>query len=295
MYNLVVSSNPESFRGEPFALELYRCLREYTDETITARLGEFGPDAIAELLQLPTVFAYENGNNKPPAFGRLRDIVHRKAHGQVRLDYELLPLAEFLTHEQLSGLGFELDISKWELNRTHWAVKDVDLPKELNRVGVKLPDWTRARAKRVDIASHAFDVALSFPGEERGLVEAVAQRLEHAIGPDRYFYDSNYVAQLARPNLDVLLQEIYRHRSKLVVVFIGQAYQAKDWCGIEWRAIREIIAERRELGRLMFVRVDDGEVDGVFKTDGYVDARQHGPDAIAGMIAERAALLQPLA
>jgi hypothetical protein len=290
MYNLVVSGNPDSFQGETFDLEIGRCVREYTDEALTRQFGELGVDAVAALVQLPTLFAYENGNHKPPAFGRLRDIAYRKAHGQVRLDYEILPLQTFLTHEQLAALGFELDIGKWELNRTHWAIKDVDLPKELHRVGLTLPDWTRTR-RRVDITKHDFDVGLSFPGEARALVEAVAQRLEHAIGPDRYFYDNNYVAQLARPNLDVLLQEIYRRRSKLVVVFIGGAYQAKDWCGIEWRAIREIIAERRELNRVMFVRVDDGEVEGVFKTDGYVDARRHNPDALAAMIAERAAML----
>jgi hypothetical protein len=292
MYNLVVSGSTESFDGEPFTLEVGRCVREYTDEALTARFGDLGADAVAELIQLPTVFAYENGRNKAPIFGRIRDIAHRKAHGLVRLEYDLMPLQPFLTHEQLAGLGFELDISKWELNRTHWALKDVDLPKELHGVGVTLPDWTRPRSRRVDITSHVFDVGLSFPGEARGLVEAVAQRLEHAIGPDRYFYDNNYIAQLARPNLDVLLQEVYRHRSRLVVVFIGQAYQAKDWCGIEWRAIREIIAERRDAGRIMFVRVDDGEVDGVFKTDGYVDARRHDPDALAAMIAERAQMLE---
>lgn len=290
MYNLVVSGSPDSFQGEIFDLEIGRCVREYTDEALSKQFGDLGTDAVAALVQLPTLFAYENGNHKPPAFGRLRDIVYRKAHGQVRLDYELLPLQPFLTHEQLTALGFELDIGKWELNRTHWAVKDVDLPKELHRVGLTLPDWTRMR-RRVDITKHEFDVGLSFPGEARALVEAVAQRLEHAIGPDRYFYDNNYVAQLARPNLDVLLQEIYRRRSKLVVVFIGGAYQAKDWCGTEWRAIREIIAERRELNRIMIVRIDDGEVEGVFKTDGYVDARRHNPDALAAMIAERAAML----
>lgn len=245
---------------------------------------------MAALLQLPTLFAYENGNNKAPRFGRLTDIVLRRAHGMVRLNYELIPVEPFLTHDQMAGLGFELDISKWELNRTHWAVKDVELPKELHRIGVRLPDWTRRRAA-INVAAHAFDVGLSFPGEARPLVEAVAQHLERLLGPDRYFYDENYVAQLARPGLDLLLQDIYRNRSKLVVVFVGKAYQGKDWCGIEWRAIRNIIAERRDAGRVMFVRTDDGEVDGVFKTDGYVDARRFDPAALADMIVERAALL----
>lgn len=41
----------------------------------------------------------------------------------------------------------------------------------------------------------------------------------------------------------------------------------------------------------MFVRVDDGAVDGVFRTDGYVDARRFTAAQIAQFIAERLALI----
>ena len=44
-----------------------------------------------------------------------------------------------------------------------------------------------------------FDVALSFPGEARPLVEKIAQELERRLGPNAYSYDNNYVSQLARP------------------------------------------------------------------------------------------------
>ena len=100
------------------------------------------------------------------------------------------------------------------------------------------------------------------------------------------------MSQLARPSLDTLLQEIYRHRSKLIVVFLGSDYQRKDWCGIEFRAIREIIMERDNT-RIMFVRTDDGAVDGVFKTDGYVDVRRFTPAQIAQFICERLVVLAP--
>ncbi len=41
----------------------------------------------------------------------------------------------------------------------------------------------------------------------------------------------------------------------------------------------------------MFVRTDDGSVDGVFKTDGYVDARKFSPSKIAEFICERLQVL----
>lgn len=88
------------------------------------------------------------------------------------------------------------------------------------------------------------------------------------------------MSQLARPSLDILLQDIYRNRSKLIVVFLSADYQRKIWCGIEFRAVREIIGERSN-DRVMFVRTDDGAVEGVFAMDGYIDARRFGAADIA--------------
>ena len=175
------------------------------------------------------------------------------------------------------------------MNRTHWAIKDVNLGKELAGKGVHLPRWARSESKSVDITRHQFDVSFSFPGEVRGYVESVAAELERAIGPNSYFYDNNYKAQLARPSLDTLLQDIYRNRSKLVVVFLCEEYQEKEWCGVEFRAVREIIKEK-EHEKVMFVKMNEGKVDGVFSTDGYVDGRSHSPEEIAGFIHERVAL-----
>jgi len=95
---------------------------------------------------------------------------------------------------------------------------------------------------------------------------------------------------LARPSLDTLLQGIYS-RAKLNVVFLSADYQKKDWCGVEFRAVRQVIFARED-SRVMFVRTDDGEVEGVFKTDGYVDARRFGPDRIAEFICERLTVLR---
>jgi hypothetical protein len=290
MYNLFVSGDSEAWQGEHWQIELSRCVREYTDNAISERFGMLDPLSIAELKRLPSIFAYEAVHKQDPRFGMIRDIAKRQ--GQVRIEYEIIRLDSFLTATDLTQLTFELDISDWELNRTHWAVKDVNLPKELHTArGIVLPPWTRQATKTVDITKHVFDVAFSFPGEVRKTVELVAQELEGRIGPNSYFYDNNYVSQLARPSLDTLLQDIYRNRSKLIVVFLGAEYQRKDWCGIEFRAIREIIMGR-DNGRIMFVRTDDGSVDGVFNTDGYVDARRFAPAEIAEFICQRVALIE---
>lgn len=291
MYNLLVSGWEEEWQGAPCTFDLSRCINqhEYTDRKIAERFGQLDEAALAELTRLPTIFAYETPCELDPKFGLIREVTVRR--GQVRIEYEFIAVQPFLAAADFDALAFELDIGNWEMNRTHWAVKDVNLPKELHTArGVTLPSWTRQASRAVDITQHNFDVGFSFPGEARGLVEQVARELEARIGPDAYFYDNNYVSQLARPSLDTLLQDIYRNRCKLIVVFIGDDYQRKDWCGVEFRAIREIIMARAEQ-RIMFVRVDDGAVDGVFRTDGYVDARRFNPAQIARFIAERVALI----
>jgi hypothetical protein len=289
MYNLFVSGNDEAWEGESYLIETSRCVREYTDNEITKRFAELDATAIGELQRIPCIFAYESGCKKAPRFGVIRNITKRQ--GQVRIEFVLKDVEPFLTVDDLTTLAFELDIEKYEMNRTHWAVKDVNLARELRARGISLPGWVRSISKAVDITTHVFDVALSFPGEARSLVEPIAIELERNIGPNSYFYDNNYVSQLARPSLDTLLQDIYQNRSKLVVVFLSGDYQRKEWCGIEFRAIKEIIMER-EHKKIMFVRMDDAAVDGVFKTDGYIDGRKFNPEEIARFIQERTELLK---
>jgi hypothetical protein len=288
MYNLLVTGNRNGWLGDPWQIEISRCVREYTDPDITTRFGNLDAHAIAELKRLPCIFAYEGFQNAPK-FGVLRNITKRPR--EVRLEYEIQVVEPFLSVSDLSELDVALDIGKWELGRTHWAVKDVNLHRALHSKSIILPLWAREIKNTVDISTHSFDVSLSFPGEVRDFVEKVAAELESRIGPNSYFYDRNYLSQLARPNLDTLLQDIYRNRSKLIVVFIGSDYQKKDWCGLEWRVIREIIFERKHDKRIMFVKIDDGVVEGIFKTDGYIDSRSFNTATIAQFIHERLSIL----
>lgn len=289
MYNLFITGIPETWDGEPWTIEIGRCIREFTDQSITDRFGNMEAEAVNALKRLPCIFGYEWRLGLSPKFGILRNVTSRQ--GKVRIEYEIRDEPfPFLSAIQMAELGFEFDIAKYELNRTHWAVKDVDLAKELSKLGIKLPSWASGPTKLVDITKHVFDVALSFPGEVRPIVEQVAFELGHLGGDNTCFYDNNYRPQLARPALDILLQDIYRNRARLVVVFLGGDYQRKDWCGVEFRAIREILMER-DNKKIMFVRMDDGAVDGVFKTDGYIDGRRFSPHDIAHFINERVTLL----
>ncbi len=151
------------------------------------------------------------------------------------------------------------------------------------------PHHTQTNAKE-NAMSKRFAVALSFPGEHRDYVKQIADALVTSLTKPRVFYDRYYEAELSRPNLDTYLQKIYHDESELVVVVLCKEYDEKEWCGLEFRAIRDLIKQRRD-EEIMFVRVADGDVKGVFGIDGYVDAKNRPATEIAQVICDRLALL----
>lgn len=133
-----------------------------------------------------------------------------------------------------------------------------------------------------------FAIALSFPGERRELVDGVARALGAALGQHRVFYDRFHQAELSRPKLDLLLQSIYRDESDLVVVFICGEYDRKEWCGVEWEAIRDLMKQKsRPAEDVMFLRLDSGPVEGMLSTCGFLDISRKSAREIADAILRR--------
>lgn len=143
-----------------------------------------------------------------------------------------------------------------------------------------------ARPKRTGLDLMHFRVALSFPGERRHFVEDVASLLKAELGHQSIFYDKDFEAELARPNLDVVLQKIYLDGSDLVVVFLCDDYAIKEWCGLEWRAVRDIIKRRRD-EKIMLLRFDKAEIPGLFGIDGYLDVSARSAADTASAILAR--------
>jgi len=140
---------------------------------------------------------------------------------------------------------------------------------------------------KMETSNNRFRIALSFPGESRMLIEKIADNLSNHFSKDEILYDNYHSAEFARPNLDIHLQKLYHDESDLIVVCLCEKYNTKEWCGLEWRAIRDLLNKKNN-DSIMFLRTDKGAVDGVFGTiDGYLEVTKHNIKKVAEDIIKR--------
>lgn len=110
-------------------------LGEYTATAIKERLGLPGNPDMQQLMALPTLFAYEAFRGQPARVGQVTRIRHGTGN-HLLFDFALDPAIPAIGHDRIAELEWELDITKWEMNRTHWAIKDLDLFEALGDAGV---------------------------------------------------------------------------------------------------------------------------------------------------------------
>ena len=134
-----------------------------------------------------------------------------------------------------------------------------------------------------------FRIALSFAGENRKLVEEIAQILATHFGRDSILYDKFHEAEFARPDLAFLLPNLYKDESDLVVLVFCDDYQSKQWCKLEWRAIYSLIMNMKDQD-IMLMRFNRLEPVGLHGLAGFIELDHLSPAQIAGFILERLAL-----
>ncbi len=129
-----------------------------------------------------------------------------------------------------------------------------------------------------------YDIAFSFAGEDRAVVEGVASELKQQ--GVRVFYDAFEKAALWGKDLYQHLQGVYRDRARYCVIFVSAAYAAKAWPKHELKqAQARAIREHQEY--ILPVRVDDTEVPGLNATVGYIDLRQHSIPELKKVILQK--------
>lgn len=131
-----------------------------------------------------------------------------------------------------------------------------------------------------------FRIGFSFPGEYRKYIEDILENLQSTFKPEEILYDKYHIAEFSRINLDAYLQKLYHDECELIVVLVCSEYEKKLWCGIEWRAIRDLV--RMEEEKVMFLKVGEGTIPDFYTSeDGYISLDEYDAKSIANFIIGR--------
>ncbi len=126
--------------------------------------------------------------------------------------------------------------------------------------------------------TYRYDVALSFAGEDRAFVEAVAKALQR--NELSVFYDKYEQPELWGKNLYTHLYDVYRNRARFCIIFVSQNYVRRTWCTHELAAAQDrAISENCEY--ILPVRFDSTELPGLLRTVGYIDLSTSSPEDLA--------------
>jgi len=147
---------------------------------------------------------------------------------------------------------------------------------------VAVPEAGKLPAKR-------FRVALTFSGDKRDFIAQIASILANHFSEAEILYDKYHEAEFARRDLGFYLPALYHDQADLIVVVVCRDYEQKEWCGLEWDAIFDLLKKRKN-DDVMLCRFDNATVKGLYSTAGFVDLDGKTPELTATRILERLAL-----
>lgn len=121
MFNLFISGNTESWNSSPYEIDRDRAVVEHTAEEIVKRYKSFNEKSIQELKSFPCIFVIEH-EPIPSRIGYITDIRLRRETVVIHFAFD--PVLPSLPVGSIEALKDDIDLGRWELSRTHWAVKD---------------------------------------------------------------------------------------------------------------------------------------------------------------------------
>lgn len=131
MYNFFVTSQYDAWDAQGYEFDRGRFL-EFTPDDVAERFQDLKSAQLSVLQQLPCLFAYEGQEAM-----RVGKLITIKLRGRaIFIEFELDPNIPALAYDDIHRIRNLLDIRDWEMNRTHWAVKDEDLFARLKLAGL---------------------------------------------------------------------------------------------------------------------------------------------------------------
>ena len=129
-----------------------------------------------------------------------------------------------------------------------------------------------------------YDVAVSFAGEDRPLVEEFVNIL--ASNNVSIFYDSWEQAKLWGKDLYQYLDMIYSQAAQYCIIFVSKNYVEKAWTKHELKSA-QARAFQQNSEYILPIKLDDTELPGIPGTIAYIDIRHVKIDEVARLLLEK--------
>jgi hypothetical protein len=270
MFNLLISAGTTAWETpQSMKISLERFKEHSGYEAV--EISDKQPQTLKVLEKVPALLMYEWGERALSGdivrYGFLENIqvVHRSVVFGLRCQAHC---QRDLVDQFTNYLG--LDDS--ERYRTHWAIKDGEIPRDMLRQMVQGP-----------YRKHRYEVVLSYAGEDQAYVDEVAKLLkEHGV---ELFYAPFKEADLWGTDLSEELDIIYRMEGRYCVMFLSQKYADKAWPTHERRsAMARAVQQRTRY--ILPCRFDNTEVPGLPPSVHYVDLKTKNPAQLGELILE---------
>lgn len=122
MFNFLVTGVSGAWENRYYEWDKGRIL-EYTDKIISDALEKLTSVELTSMMSYPCLFAYEGAGAM--LLGRIIGFKIRSA--TILIEFEIDRNLPEISFDAISQHFSILDVRKWEISRTHWAVKDADL------------------------------------------------------------------------------------------------------------------------------------------------------------------------
>lgn len=149
MFNFLVTAANGAWDRPGYEYDRSRFL-EYTSDDIAVSFRELKLPQIQALMELPCLFAYE-GTVEAMRFGRLKKVKLRNNERTLYIEPDFDLRVPPIPFERIEPLRTALDIRGWELNRTHWAIKDEDLLDVLVAAGLVPGEAVSPKVEKADL------------------------------------------------------------------------------------------------------------------------------------------------
>jgi TIR domain len=272
MFNLIIYGNGEMWaEPQPWSIDASRFLEYSCEDAVELFKNRKNLEA---LVQLPTIVTGEWGGSASQVVrvGLVRNV--RSTGREIRFSFEE---QSHTTDDLLDECQKELQLQDWERSRSHWAVKNGDLPQRF------ISQLVRGTYKEFP-----YEIVISYASENIEYVNEVAERLKEA--GIRLFYAPFEEPELWGKSLSRRLDAIYRNLGRHCLMFVSKDYARKVWPTFESkvameRAMHEASQERDDY--MLACRFDQTEIPGMAADVVYQDLRIKTPEQIADLVVSK--------